>query len=270
MSSEEKIEAKAKAEPTAKEELKDAHNNTEDTKVSTPVAAEAETEADKELVTSESKLSTSNDDEKKEEQSSSNDDNNNISSSSTETSHRKWVLWFDNPRFAEEGAPWRDNLKQCGTINTGESFWRVYNNVKPITQLPLNSNYHIFKEGVEPMWEDVENINGGKFVLTVPKKETRAGKLEDWWLCTLLAIVGETMDVSGNVICGAVLSTRKAQDRIALWLNTDKRDVCMKIGEKWKKAMELEDHRKMTVKYQLHKEAAAAGHSFKNDIKFEV
>jgi len=63
MSSEEKIEAKA--EPTAKEELKDAHNNTEDTKVSTPVAAETETDADKELVTSESKLSTSNDDEKK-------------------------------------------------------------------------------------------------------------------------------------------------------------------------------------------------------------
>jgi len=43
--------------------------------------------------------------------------------------------------------------------------------VKPITQLPLNSNYHIFKEGVEPMWEDAENINGGKFVLTVPKKK---------------------------------------------------------------------------------------------------
>jgi len=270
MSSEEKI--KAKAESTAKKEsiAKDADNNTEDTKTTTPVATEVETEADKDT-------KPSNDDEKKaqeskeEQQSSSNDDNNNISaSSSTATTHRKWVLWFDNPRFAEEGAPWRDNLKQCGTINSGESFWRVYNNVKPITQLPLNSNYHIFKEGVEPMWEDAENINGGKFVLTVPKRETRSGKLEDWWLCTLLAIIGETMDVSGNVICGAVLSTRKAQDRIALWLNTDKRDVCMKIGEKWKKAMELEDHRKMTVKYQLHKEAAAAGHSFKNEIKFEV
>lgn len=120
------------------------------------------------------------------------------------------------------------------------------------------------------MWEDPENIDGGKFVLTVPKKETRAGKLEDWWLYTILAIIGESMDVGGDMICGAVLSTRKAQDRIALWLKTDDKDKCMEIGLKWKKAMEIEDHRKMTVKYQLHKEAAAAGCSFKNEIKFEL
>lgn len=253
MSTEEKIETKD--EPTATEPIcQDADDNSE--------KSPDKTASDGKETKNDSEAENQDEKETKDDQS-----NNNIPSTTT---HRKWVLWFDNPRFAEEGAPWRDNLKQCGTITSAETFWRVYNNVKPISQLPLNSNYHIFKEGVEPMWEDAENINGGKFVLTVPKKESRAGKLEDWWLCTLLGIIGETMDKSGNVICGAVLSTRKAQDRIALWLNTDKREVCIEIGEKWKKAMELEDHRKMTVKYQLHKDAAAAGHSFKNEIKFEV
>mmetsp|Transcript_3342 Transcript_3342/g.3168 ORF Transcript_3342/g.3168 Transcript_3342/m.3168 type:complete len:197 (-) Transcript_3342:86-676(-) len=182
--------------------------------------------------------------------------------------HRNWVLWYDNPRLAPAGSNWKDNLKNCGTFNTAEGFWQVFNNVKPASQLSLNSNYHIFTEGMEPMWEDPANMNGGKFVLTIPKKDSKSGRCDEWWLFTVLAIVGETMDLKGNEICGTVVSIRKSQDRIALWLKSCNPEACIQIGERWKRALEVSN--KTTLKYQSHKDAAASGSSFKNAVLFEV
>lgn len=168
--------------------------------------------------------------------------------------HRKWVLWFDNPKTAKEGISWRDNLKICGTFSTAEQFWEVFNNVKPPAQLIPNANYHIFMEGVLPMWEDPSNCHGGKFVLTLPKRDSKAGKLDEWWLFTVLAVIGETIDAKGSEVCGAVVSIRKSQDRIALWLKGCDRKICEEIGQRWKTALAVSN--KTTLKYQSHKDGA--------------
>jgi len=182
--------------------------------------------------------------------------------------HKKWVLWFDNPRLAPEGSSWRENLKECGTFDGVEALWEVFNNVKPPSQLSVNGNYHIFREGIEPMWEDKQNVNGGKFVLTIPKKDSKEGRCDEWWLFTVLAVVGETMDMSGEEVCGTVVSIRKSQDRVSLWLKSCDRQRCSQIGERWKKALEVSN--KTKLKYQSHKDAAASGRSFKNEVMFEV
>ena len=149
-----------------------------------------------------------------------------------------------------------------------EEFWSVFNNVKPSGDLALNSNYHLFKEGVEPMWEDPANKEGGKFVLTIPKKDSKGGKCDEWWLFTVLAVIGETMDASGDEICGCVVSIRKGQDRIALWLKSCDRKACTEVGARWKKCLEVSN--KTSLIYQAHQDAAASGRSFKNEVKFEV
>lgn len=179
----------------------------------------------------------------------------------------KWTLWFDNPRLAPAGSDWKDNLKQCGSFDTIESFWRIFNNLKPASELSLNSNYSVFRYGVEPSWEDHSNRDGGKFVLTMFKKDTKSGKCDECWLFTVLAIVGETMDATGDQVNGAVVSIRKQQDRIALWLKSSDREICVKIGERWKKVLSLE---KTTLRYQTHRDAAASGRSFRNEVQFEV
>lgn len=202
----------------------------------------------------------------------SNNNNNNPSSSVVPPStslplHHKWALWYDNPRLAPQGTSWNDNLKHCGSFQTAEAFWQIFNNVKPSSQLALNSNYHIFREGVQPMWEDPENKDGGKFVLTIPKKDSKNGRCDEWWLFTILAVIGESMDMGGDQVCGAVVSIRKNQDRIALWLKSSDQEPCIKVGERWKKALEVSS--KTVLKFQNHKDAAASGSSFKNEIKFE-
>eukprot|EP00543_Licmophora_paradoxa_P005392 CAMPEP_0202455628 /NCGR_PEP_ID=MMETSP1360-20130828/13112_1 /ASSEMBLY_ACC=CAM_ASM_000848 /TAXON_ID=515479 /ORGANISM="Licmophora paradoxa, Strain CCMP2313" /LENGTH=202 /DNA_ID=CAMNT_0049075249 /DNA_START=221 /DNA_END=829 /DNA_ORIENTATION=- len=181
--------------------------------------------------------------------------------------HQKWTLWFDNPRLAPSGSNWKDNLKNVGTFQTIEEFWLIFNNVKPASQLAVNSNYHLFREGIEPMWEDPSNKKGGKFVLTIPKKDSKEGRCDEWWLYTALAIIGETIDLNGDQVCGAVVSIRKSNDRIALWLKGSEQQVCSEVGARWKKALDMERTR---LRFQLHDDAATSGSSFKNATQFEV
>lgn len=42
-----------------------------------------------------------------------------------------------------------------------EDFCRYFNWLKPPSQLERNSNYHLFKDGIKPMWEDPANANVG-------------------------------------------------------------------------------------------------------------
>jgi len=186
----------------------------------------------------------------------------------------RWTLWFDNPRFAttpvittatstvestasattsttsaSTSALWKDNLTKCGSFDTVETFWRIYNNVKPPSQLSLNSNYHLFREGILPTWEDPINRHGGKFVYTIPKKVSKSGVGDEAWMFTVLAVIGETMDLDGNQVVGAVVSIRKSQDRIALWIKCSDKHICRNIGLRWKQALGIHT---VNLKYQIH------------------
>jgi translation initiation factor 4E len=147
------------------------------------------------------------------------------------------------------------------------SFWRVFNNVKPASSIGVGSNYSLFRKGIEPAWEDPQNVSGGKFVLTLQKKGNKSERIDEYWLQTVLALVGETMDETGDQINGAVVSIRRSNDRLALWTSgTDKR-VCVALGERLRKVLRLEEG---NLSYQTHKAAAESGCSFRNEPLFEV
>jgi translation initiation factor 4E len=134
--------------------------------------------------------------------------------------------------------------------------------------LAANSNYHLFKKGVKPAWEDKRNAEGGKWIITIPKQDSRKGKVDEWWLYTTLAMIGETMDDTSNGVCGAVVSIRKNQDKLALWVNTTNEKECMAIGKRWKVALEVSE--KTPIKFQSHADAAQSQSSFKNKVYYEV
>ena len=182
--------------------------------------------------------------------------------------HRTWSLWYDDPKNAAPHSDWKDNLQLCGEFSSAQEFWLIFNNIIPASQIPVGANYHLFCKGIAPMWEDAANINGGKFVMTMPKKDSRAGKCDEWWLFSVLAVIGETMDSSGDEICGVVVSIRKSQDRIALWLKSCNKDACVKVGTRWKKALEVGN--KTILKYQSHKDAQANSSSYQNEVLFQA
>ncbi|EJF63604.1 translation initiation factor eIF4e, partial [Dichomitus squalens LYAD-421 SS1] len=111
-------------------------------------------------------------------------------------------------------------LTVIGEFDTVESFCRYFNWLKPPSKLERNSNYHLFKSGIKPMWEDEANANGGKWVLTM---KNNPQLLDRCWSWLAMALVGEDLD-EGDEICGAVVSLRSKVDRIQLWTRT-KEDV---------------------------------------------
>ena len=112
------------------------------------------------------------------------------------------------------------------------------------------------------MWEDSSNEKGGKWIYTSTKQ--RRNKLDDSWMYTILAMIGENMEDEDDV-CGAVASVRRAHDRIAVWTATaTNEELQKKVGRKFRQALEI--GRSSVLKYQSHADATASGSSFQNKV----
>eukprot|EP01089_Gocevia_fonbrunei_P022651 TRINITY_DN9235_c0_g1_i1.p1 TRINITY_DN9235_c0_g1~~TRINITY_DN9235_c0_g1_i1.p1 ORF type:complete len:269 (-),score=49.29 TRINITY_DN9235_c0_g1_i1:143-949(-) len=182
--------------------------------------------------------------------------------------HNSWTMWWDSPRKKASQENWAANLNKLCDFDTVEDFWRLYNNILGASQLSAGSNFHIFKTGTEPKWEDKANKKGGKWVVNLPAKQ-RATKLDELWLFTLLSVIGESYGDFGDHVCGAVVSIRKGQDRIALWTAESSDQVsCVSIGKVFKQSLGFPD--KTMMGYQSHSDALRRNSSFGNKPKYEV
>lgn len=119
-----------------------------------------------------------------------------------------------------------------------EQFWRFYSHLVRPGDLSGHSDFHLFKEGIKPMWEvkkkkskprplhrclshtctashlpvapwlllsarqDESNRSGGKWIIRL-----RKGLASRFWENIILAMLGEQFMV-GEEICGAVVSIR--------------------------------------------------------------
>lgn len=46
---------------------------------------------------------------------------------------------------------------------------RLYNNLKTPSAITPPSDYSVFKEGIMPIWEDKQNIDGGRWLMIFPR-----------------------------------------------------------------------------------------------------
>lgn len=63
------------------------------------------------------------------------------------------------------------------------------------------------------MWEDENNVKGGRWLVVVDKQK-RAQLLDHYWLELLMAIIGEQFEEHGEHICGAVVNVRQKGDKV--------------------------------------------------------
>ncbi|CAI9118075.1 OLC1v1019592C3 [Oldenlandia corymbosa var. corymbosa] len=131
---------------------------------------------------------------------------------------RKWAFWCDNQsKPKQQGAAWGSSLRKLYTFDTVEEFWCLYDQVLKPSKLVVNADFHLFKAGVEPKWEDPECAGGGKWTIT--SNSNKKDGLEKMWLETLMALIGEQFD-EADEICGVVASVRQRQDKLSLWTKT--------------------------------------------------
>ncbi|EOY27849.1 hypothetical protein QUC31_012716 [Theobroma cacao] len=166
-----------------------------------------------------------------------------------------WTFWFDNPSAKSKQAIWGSSMRPIYTFASVEQFWSLYNNIHHPSKLAVGADFHCFKYKIEPKWEDPVCANGGKWTVTLPR-----GKSDTCWLYTLLALIGEQFEY-GDEICGAVVSVRGRQEKIALWTkNAANETAQISIGKQWKELLDCND----TIGFIFHEDAKKLDKAAKN------
>ena len=63
-----------------------------------------------------------------------------------------------------------EKIIKIGDVSNINEFWEVFQHLKKPNQCPVGSDYHVFKRGIVPMWEDKLNKDGGKLSLLLTWK----------------------------------------------------------------------------------------------------
>ncbi|XP_062260566.1 eukaryotic translation initiation factor 4E type 2 isoform X2 [Platichthys flesus] len=127
-----------------------------------------------------------------------------------------YSLWYSRrtPGRPASTQSYEQNIRQIGTFASVEQFWRFYSHMIRPGDLTGHSDFHLFKDGIKPMWEDDANKMGGKWIIRL-----RKGLASRCWENLILAILGEQFMV-GEEICGAVVSVRFQEDILSIWNKT--------------------------------------------------
>ncbi|KAL4918492.1 translation initiation factor eIF 4e-like domain-containing protein [Aspergillus aurantiobrunneus] len=125
-----------------------------------------------------------------------------------------WIIWYrpPTPKYSD----YEKSTAPLASISSVESFWSIYSHLKRPSLLPTVSDYHIFKKGIRPVWEDEANKKGGKWVVRLKK-----GVADRYWEDLLLAMIGDQFAEASDEVCGAVLSVRSGEDVLSVWTRID-------------------------------------------------
>jgi translation initiation factor 4E len=135
--------------------------------------------------------------------------------------------------------PYENSIKIIATIHSVEQFWRVYDYLMRPNDLPTTTDYHFFREGIKPTWEDSSNAKGGKWIVRLKK-----GLASRYWEEVILALIGgQFTGIPDGEVCGAVISIRFSEDIVSIWNRTaTDRDVTDRLRDAIKRILQLPSH----------------------------
>ena len=102
-----------------------------------------------------------------------------------------WTLWFFKN---DKTRTWEENQRPIITVTTVEDFWSLYNHIEVASRLPPGTDYSLFKEGIFPDWEDPRNQEGGRWIISLDKRQEREEHLDSYWLEIIFFLIGEHGD----------------------------------------------------------------------------
>ena len=158
----------------------------------------------------------------------------------------EWSFWFfKNNRDTD----WKDNIILLTSVDNVEDFWSVYNHLRPVNDLHEGCDYMLFKKGIKPMWEDDENRDGGRWLISFDRDQRQAF-LEKYWQSTLLSLIGSQYDKENDLINGTVVNVRYKVDKLSLWTKHYKEEKSQyKIGKRFKRILGVTDG---LLVYEIH------------------
>ena len=96
----------------------------------------------------------------------------------------QYVFSFYHTKSSTSAAP----TLLADTVPDIATFYKIYNNF-PFDNLALKDGVHFFRAGVQPLWEDEQNLKGGCWTMKVRKEDGKSVKT--WEELCLMVLGGE-------------------------------------------------------------------------------
>ncbi|KAI3382660.1 hypothetical protein SNEBB_007262 [Seison nebaliae] len=153
-----------------------------------------------------------------------------------------WTLWNYKQ---EKGKQWRNCLNEKCSFVDFKVYQETTKTMETIDKLPVGCDYMLFRTGIEPMWEDERNQNGGRWLFQFDRliyaKEPE--KINKMWKDTILHMMRDGFcacdDLNG--INGAVVQSRNKSIKLALWMGNAKINLATAaIGQQWPSMLDVQ------------------------------
>ncbi|KRH92846.1 putative mRNA cap-binding protein [Pseudoloma neurophilia] len=156
------------------------------------------------------------------------------------------------PSCKKEAFNFQNSLKKLCTLRTVENMNYFLGHVD-FENIDTITDICIFKEGIEPLWEDQANINGGKWIIKV-KREVVV-RLFQKMMVHLLVDTFESLKVNG-----IVMSFRVRNAMITLWTNAEKNNE--RVIQEIKKILDIDFY--LAIEYKDNSTSLQDKSSFRN------
>lgn len=168
---------------------------------------------------------------------------------------------FYRAKGPNANSQYQDDIHHVHTFGSIQGFWSLYSHVKKPNDLEPPTDYHLFRSGIRAIWEDEDNVNGGKWMIRLKK-----GLASYYWERLIIALIGEQFPAD---VLGAVVSVRYVEDIISLWNRTAsdpeiRHEICRSLCQ----ALELPPD--TTLEYKKHDESVKDHSSFRNTVLYQA
>jgi Translation initiation factor 4E (eIF-4E) len=160
--------------------------------------------------------------------------------------------------------PYESSIKEIITVHSVEEFWSAYSFLIRPNDLPTTTDYHFFRKGIKPTWEDPSNAKGGKWIVRLKK-----GLASRYWEEIILALIGcqltAAQGISSEEVCGVVVSIRYSEDIVSVWNKTaNDREVTERLRDAIKRVLQLPSF--VHMEYKPHEASLQDKSSFRNTM----
>ncbi|KAL7696809.1 Eukaryotic translation initiation factor 4E [Lotmaria passim] len=130
---------------------------------------------------------------------------------------------------------WGENIKEedynpmlIFRVDSIPTFWKVLNNIPAPTELGLSTLY-LFRDGIDPKWEDAANRNGG-----IVKVKVTYAQVDQAWELLLCRTIGDSWSPSvRETVNGVVLKVRERAYYLELWVTRDSMELQRDLATLW-------------------------------------
>ncbi|CRG94308.1 translation initiation factor 4E, putative [Plasmodium gallinaceum] len=148
-----------------------------------------------------------------------------------------WVIWEQvSDNKIKQSNNYKDYTRPLAKFNSVQKFWQLWNRLpqpsdlltqKSMTRLSEDGIFRIvdalmiFRDNIQPMWEDPANSEGGHFEYKILPKDYPYSQIDEFWNNIVLAVIGCNLKhydlITGIRLVDKLNIARFGYIRIEIW-----------------------------------------------------